>query len=78
MENQLGPVAGAVAVTSLANVALDELDQPGHFREVIEVSGAEVVDHGHLVAVVEQAPDNVRPYESGSAGDESLHEAPEG
>ena len=53
MEDHLGRVAGTVALALRANVAFDELDALGHFRQVLTVAGAEVVYDTHLVAVVE-------------------------
>ena len=51
--------------------------RPGRERavEVLAPAGGEVVEHGHLVAALEQGVDEVRADEAGAAGDEGAHEA---
>jgi dTMP kinase len=62
-------------------VAHVELDQLRAVREgvgeVLPAAGREVVDDRHVVASGEERVDQVRPDESGAAGDESLHTAAE-
>ena len=68
VEDDLGAANGVVHALVAAQLALDDLDVEA--GEVRAVAGREVVEHAHLVAALEQRPDEVRADEAGAAGDE--------
>ena len=53
-----------------------QLDVGGVGGEGLPVTGAQVVQHGHLVAVVEQHPGHHAADVAGAAGDEQFHVGP--
>ena len=62
----------------VAEVALEELDPPEHAREVRLLARGQVVQDDDLVAVGEQAIDEIGADEPGSAGHAGLHVPPRG
>ncbi len=75
MEDDLAAADGVVDALVALDVALDQLDVVAELGEVLAPAGGEVVEHAHLVAVVEQALDEVRADEPAAAGDERPHGA---
>ena len=73
MEDELDSPRRRVDALVAPQLALHELDLVLDVGQVVAVAGREVVEHAHLVAALEQAPDEVRADESRAAGDEDFH-----
>src|SRR5579862_208050 len=74
MEDDLGAADRVVHALVATQLPLDDLDvEPG---EVLAAAGREVVEHAHVVAALEQAPDEVGADEAAAAGDEDTHHRP--
>jgi hypothetical protein len=72
MEHHLDAVDGPCHRLGVLDRRLDELDV--ETVDVLASPGGEVVDDPHVISALEQGPSDVRSDETGSAGDECLHD----
>src|SRR5205823_14043769 len=76
VEAEVVPGHGAGQARQVEQVALDQpVAGPAALRQEGALAGREVVVDGHLVAVGQQAVDQVAADEAGAAGDEGTHQA---
>src|SRR5690606_6903018 len=74
--DQLDAVDGAAEVVLVAEVAFHQLNIVGDVVEVAAVAGGEVVEDADVLAIGEEAGDEMGANESGAAGDENAHVDP--
>ena len=73
MEDDLAAAHRGVDPLVALYVALDDLDLSREVRQVLAVSGGEVVEHRNLVPALHEVRHEVRADETGSTGDKRSH-----
>jgi hypothetical protein len=63
----------AAEVSLVTQVPLDELNALENRGEILFAPGAEIIEDADRIATPNQRFDNMRPDESGAAGNQSLH-----
>ncbi len=72
VQDHLGALQGGHPVVAIPNVALDQANAGGQFRDGGVPGRRQVVEHGHLVPLLGQAQGRPRPDEPGSPADQDF------
>jgi hypothetical protein len=73
VQNVVGATAGLLCGFAIGDAALDEVNFVADVSQIGELSGREVVEHGHAVVAADQFIDRVGANESGSTCNEIPH-----
>ena len=70
VEDKLTAIDDALDFAGVAKIAFMELDGIAQMSQIGQRSGAQIVEHPHLMSLVDETSDDVRTNETGTTGHE--------